>query len=150
MAERYFPLFVDLTGRKVVVYGGGAVASRRVGTLSRFGADLTVIAPEISQAIRSVPGVRCREEAFDRSAMPEADLVLAATGDAAVNHAIVQLCRDRGIPVNNASDQRECDFQFPAVAIRGPLVAGINAGGTDHRLVARAAAAIRKLWEEEL
>ena len=55
MARR-FPLYIDLTDRRVLVYGGGAVASRRVETLSRFGPAVTVVAPEIAPAIRSPAG----------------------------------------------------------------------------------------------
>lgn len=79
--------------------------------------------------------------------MPEAVLILAATGNRAVNQAIVAAARARGIPVNDASDQNACDFHFPAIALRDPLVVGINAGGKDHGLVARAAAAIRELLD---
>jgi len=147
---RYFPLFVDLSGRRVVVYGGGKVAARRVGTLVQFGPELTVIAPEIAPEIRRVPGVVFREEMFDPLCAPQADLALAATDDPAVNREIVRLYRGRRALVNSASDPAACDFQFPAVIIRDPLVAGVNAGGTDHRLVARAAAAIRAFWERGL
>ena len=142
MARR-FPLYIDLTGRRVLVYGGGAVASRRVETLSRFGPAVTVVAPEIAPAIRSLPGVAWVEDVFRPEAMPAADLVLAATNDPEVNREIVRLCRQRGVPVNNASDQDQCDF-------RGDVVVGVNAGGTDHGLVKRLAAAIRILLEGEL
>ena len=148
MDRRKFPLFIDLHGRRVVVCGGGQIAARRVRTLSLFGPEITVIAPEILPEIRALPGVRCVEARCDPDSLPAADFVLAATGDPAVNAAVAAACRARGVPVNNASDQSQCDFQFPAVAVRGDLVAGVNAGGTDHSLVRRAAAAIRKLWEE--
>ena len=52
--------------------------------------------------------------------------------------------------MNNASDQDQCDFHFPAVAVRGDVVVGVNAGGTDHGLVKRLATAIRILLEGEL
>jgi len=146
--KRRFPLYVDLTNRAVLVYGGGAIAARRCRVLSDFGPCLTVIAPEIRPEIQSLPGVECRFERFSAEAMPEAGLVLAATGDPAVNRAIAAAARARGVPVNNASEQDDCDFHFPAIAIRGPLVVGVNAGGEDHRLVARAAAAIRGLLEK--
>ena len=149
MARR-FPLYIDLTGRRVLVYGGGAVAARRVETLSRFDPAVTVVAPEIAPAIRSLPGVAWMEDVFRPEAMPAADLVLAATNDPEVNREIVRLCRQRGVPVNNASDQDQCDFHFPAVAVRGDVVVGVNAGGTDHGLVKRLAAAIRILLEGEL
>ncbi len=148
MDRRKFPLFIDLHGRPVVLCGGGKIAARRAATLALFGPELTVIAPEIAPEIRALPGVRCIETPCDPAHLPEAVLVLAATDDPAVNAAVAAACRARGVPVNNASDQAQCDFQFPAVAVRGDLVAGINAGGTDHSLVRRAAAAIRKLWEE--
>ncbi len=149
--SRRFPLYIDLTGRPVLVYGGGTIAARRCRVLSGFGARLTVIAPEIRPEIRSLPGVICRFERFSAAAgkMPEAALVLAATGDPAVNRAIAAAARARGVPANNASDQHDCDFHFPAIAARGPLVVGVNAGGEDHRLAARAAAAIRRLLEQE-
>ena len=46
MERAYFPLFIDLTRKKILVAGGGAIALRRVRTLLRFGADIHVIAPE--------------------------------------------------------------------------------------------------------
>lgn len=150
MNHRKFPLFIDLHGRHVLLCGGGTIAARRAATLSQFGAEITVIAPEILPEIRALPGVRCIEAPCNPDDLPEADFVLAATSDASVNEAVVQVCRRRGIPVNNASDQSQCDFHFPAVAIRGDLVVGVNAGGTDHRLVRRVAAAIRTLLEKDL
>ena len=45
----YFPLFVDLSKKKILIVGGGAIASRRVHTLLGFGPRLTVLAPEISR-----------------------------------------------------------------------------------------------------
>ena len=41
----YFPIFIDMTDRQVLVVGAGSVASRRVGVLEKFGAAITVIAP---------------------------------------------------------------------------------------------------------
>ena len=141
----HFPLYIDMNGRRVLIYGGGVIAARRCRVLSGFGPRITVIAPEISEEIRNIPGVVCRTERFSADTMPDADFVLAATGDITINRAIVDASRERGIPVNDASDQNNCDFHFPAIARRGPLVVGVNAGGQDHRLTARAAAAIRDL-----
>ena len=150
MNNRRFPIYIDLHGRHVVLCGGGTIAARRAATLSQFGPEITVIAPEIRPEIRTLPGVRCIETPCDPDALPPADFVLAATDDPSVNAAVVAACRRRGTPVNNASDQTQCDFHFPAVAIRGDVVVGVNAGGTDHSLVRRIAAAIRTLLEGDL
>lgn len=144
---RFFPLYISLDGHRVLVYGGGRIAARRVTVLSQFGAIIRIISPEIQPEIRYLPGVTYESGVFSAETMPDVDLVLAATDDIAVNRAIVAACRARGILVNSASDQRDCDFQFPAVAISGPLVVGVNAGGADHGLVRRAAAMIREKLE---
>lgn len=148
MSHNFFPLFIDLNGRHVVVYGGGTIAARRVGTLAHFGPRLTVIAPEFREEFTRLD-CACICGRFDPAAMPMADFILACTNDKCVNHEIAVLCRSRGIPVNSASNQDDCDFHFPAVALCDPLVVGINAGGRDHGLVKRTAAKIRALLENK-
>ena len=54
-----FPLFIDLTEKKVVVYGAGVIASRRVETLLAFTSSLTVFAPEASERVQ-----RAAEEGY--------------------------------------------------------------------------------------
>lgn len=71
-------------------------------------------------------------------------LVIAATDDPAVNDHIVQLCHERHILVNHAGDQTQCDFQFPAIVQKGPVVIGVNANGKDHGLVKRVAERLRE------
>ena len=48
----YFPLFVDLEGRQVLVVGGGKIAMRRVRTLLEFGCEITVVSPEVCEELR--------------------------------------------------------------------------------------------------
>ncbi len=80
----------------------------------------------------------------DLEALNQSFFVIAATDDPAVNDHIVQLCHERHIPVNHAGDQSQCDFQFPAIVQKGPVVIGVNAGGKDHGLVRRVAAGLRE------
>ena len=54
----YFPIFIDMTDRQVLVVGAGSVASRRVGVLEKFGAAITVIAPNTSEEIRKLADSR--------------------------------------------------------------------------------------------
>ena len=54
--SRYFPLFIDLEGKKIAVVGAGKIASRRIRTLLEFGAELTVLAPEASEEVRCLAG----------------------------------------------------------------------------------------------
>ncbi len=146
MSKAMFPLFLDISGKHFLVYGGGNIASRRIQVLTNFGAKITVISPEITTKIQSF-SIDWIQASFDPSTMPTADFVLVATNDSQVNHQIVALCRQKHIPVNNASDQSECDFHFPAIARKNQLVVGVNAAGNDHKLVKAVAQKIRELLE---
>ncbi|MDD6614818.1 MAG: bifunctional precorrin-2 dehydrogenase/sirohydrochlorin ferrochelatase [Lachnospiraceae bacterium] len=134
----YFPLFVDLSQKEILIVGAGTIASRRVRSLCGFAGHMTVTAPEISGDISELASqypITVCERRFEKTDLEEKDLVLAATDDLELNCLIVQMCRERGTPVNDCSDQSLCDFQFPSVLQQGDLVIGINASGKNHRLV---------------
>ena len=140
-----FPLFVDLAGKAVVVVGGGAIGLRRAAVLQRFGARVTVIAPEIREKPEGIAGLLRSYQSGD---LTGAFLAVAATNDRAVNHAVYEEARDRGILVNVCDCPDECDFYFPAICQTETLVAGLVGDGSDHRRTARAAKAVRKTLEE--
>ena len=119
----------------------------RVGTLTQFCEHVTVVAPVIHPDIEGMKATLFRRR-YDSADLDGADLVVAATDDPELNAAIATACRDRGIPVNVASDQRLCDFYFPGVAIRGDVVAGVTASGKDHRLARRATEIVREALED--
>ena len=124
----YFPLFVPLEGRSVLIVGGGAVALRKAEKLTPYAPALRVIAPEILPALQKLAA--CDRRAF-RPADLEGDwaLVIAATDDPACNREIAALCRARGVPVNAVDDPEGCTFFFPALAQRGSLSVGVCTAG---------------------
>ena len=140
-----FPIFLDLTGKKVVLVGGGAIAARRIGVLRQFGCEITVIAPTLS----------CRADDLTWLARPYcagdlegAVLAIAATNDRQVNRRVGEDAKALGIPVSVADCEAECSFYFPAICVGDGLVAGVVSEGKDHHRTARAAKAIRKVLEE--
>ena len=143
--KRHFPLFVDLTGKKVVLVGGGTIASRRIATLRLFGCHTVVIAPELKC---NPDGLTWLERGYQPGDLEGAFLAVAATNDRAVNHAVWEEATKRGIPVSVADYERECSFYFPAICTGENLVAGVVSTGKDHHRTARAAREIRKVLEE--
>ena len=150
----YFPLFVDLQDKPVALYGAGEIASRRLRGLLRFGARVTVTAPEISEPVRELareyaPQVTLVQAHYATGSIPKAMLALSATNDPETDRQIYAECRAKGIPVNIASDQSLCDFYFPALVEQDGIVAGISSGGADHKRVRQVSAAIRAVLAEE-
>ena len=153
----YFPMFIDIEGKHILVVGAGKIALRRVPTLLQFRARIKVIAKEIPKEQKeafhllvSEGKIVLEEKAFEESDLTEAlFLVLAATNVKKLNHEICMLCRKRKILANTATDRTDCDFYFPAVAVQEELVVGITGDGSDHRKVAETAARIRKVLEME-
>ncbi len=139
-----FPLFVDLTGRRAVIVGGGKIAARRAAVLLRFGMAVTIIAPELRG---DFAGVEHIPRAYRPGDLAGADLAVAAAGDRAVNSAVGAEARAGRIPVSVADCPAECTFYFPAICEGGGLVAGLVSRNGDHRAVAAAAKAVRKLLE---
>lgn len=125
----YFPLFIQLEGRPCLVAGGGAVALRKVQKLLPFGPRITVVAPAVCPELAALPGVRFVRRRVRPGDVARQALVIAATGNAALNRRLAAACRARRIPVNVVDDPAACSFLFPALVRRGPLTVGISTGG---------------------
>lgn len=149
--NRMFPLFVDLHEKPVLVVGAGHIAGRRIQTLMRFGAKLSVVAPEISSEIVSLAdsgGICLIKKKYECSDILGMKLVLAATDNRELNAQIGMDCRAQGIPVNVCSDRELCDFHFPGIVLEEELTVGINASGRNHHKAKEARIAIENFLQE--
>ena len=136
-----FPILVEGTALRVLMVGGGSVASRKAAALIESGARLRVIAPVLSDAMRafaSEDSVELIERRYARGDIGDAQLVVAATDDPAVNAAVSADARAANRLVNVADAPAEGSFATMATHRSGALVIGVSAGG-----VPRAAARIR-------
>ena len=125
----YFPFFVDLSGQRGLIVGGGTVALRKAEKLLPYGPALTVVAPEPVSELAALPVTLVRRS-FQETDLDSADFVIAATDDENENHRISALCRGRNIPVNVVDDKAACSFLFPALVRRGSLSVGVSTGGS--------------------
>ncbi len=133
----YFPMFVDITGQKCLIIGGGRVALRKVQVLLDFGAQVVVVAKEISEEIRklvqnddgSATGLFLYEKEFEDKDIEGAALVVVATNNNELNARISGLCNNAGVPVNVVDDKEKCSFIFPSYVKEGDLVGAFSSGG---------------------
>lgn len=129
----YFPMFLDIKDREVLICGGGRHALEKLERLSPFGADLHVIAEHIPENIfsemRKFEGVIVEGRCFSEEDLDSCPVFVVAAQDRAENERIAKACRKRHIPVNAVDMQDLCDFIFPALITSGQLCVGISTGG---------------------
>src|SRR5947209_9047061 len=115
----YYPAFLDLRHKRVVVVGGGAIATGKVrGVLPGGPGPLVVIAPSVSRTIRRAAEANrliWLARPYAAGDLAEADYAFAATDDRALNATVAEEARQRGIPVLAVDDVPNCDFIAPAV-----------------------------------
>lgn len=147
----FFPLFMDLTEKNILVVGAGKIAVRRIKTIVDFVNGVTVVAPQIEPSIFELADgnkkVVIVERCYEDEDLENKDIVLAITDDHALNEEIVNKCHEKGILVNAAHDQSLCDFYFPGVVRKDSMVVGISVCGKDHGAVREAAARLREVLD---
>ncbi len=149
-----FPIFIDIRQKHILIFGAGTIAARRIAILLAHGAKVKAAAPQINEAVwqlkETYPGqLSISERAYRMGEIPAGTaFVLAATDSREVNACICQECRQKKIPVNNASDSSQCDFYFPAIAEHGNLAAGIVSTDGNHKKVAAFRRKLQQLMQE--
>jgi len=142
----YYPVFLDVRGRRVVVLGAGRVAARKIKGLEEVGARVRVIAPRIAPGLRGHEVERRKYRAGD---LKSAVLVFAATDDRQVNHAVAMEARQRRIPVNVADCLDECTFIVPARITQGEIQIAISTGGKSPRTAKQLRQALERLLKTD-
>jgi len=140
---RYYPVFLDLAGKPVIVIGGGHVAYQKMINLVKAGAVTTVVAPELNADMATLKAeVKFQhvEREYQAGDLEGYLLAFVATDDGAINSVVAGEARERAIWVNAVDDVPNCDFIMPGIATRGDITIAISTAG-------RSPALARKLRE---
>ncbi len=136
----YFPVYLNLKGKRVVVIGGGEVAERKVISLIGTGASITVISPEVTPQLAELAranSIEVLKRPYRRGDCQSANLVLSATDNPGISMEVWNEANAAGILINTADQPDLCDFIMPAVVRRADLTVAISTGGTSPALAAR-------------
>ncbi len=125
----YFPFFFDLRERRVLLVGGGEVAHRKAALLLRGGAAVSVVAPTILPELATVVNGDIWRRDYFTAALDGCAFVVAATDDDALNQQVFADARAAGVPINVVDNPALCDFIFPAIIDRSPLIAAVSSSG---------------------
>jgi precorrin-2 dehydrogenase/sirohydrochlorin ferrochelatase len=127
-----FPIFLNLSGKRAVVIGAGAVAARKVVSLLEAGARVTIVAEHIDDAVKAKcnqTNVEIIEARYSKDYLVGATLAFAATNDAKINEQIYKDCQQLEVLCNAVDNPTLCDFFTPAVVKRDDLQIAISTDG---------------------
>lgn len=131
-----YPLTLDVSGRRVVVVGGGPVAARRAEPLVDAGADVVLVAPALCEPLATLVDAgraAWQPRQYRTEDLAEAWLVHTSTGDRAVDEAVAADAEAARIWCVRADDASASAAWTPAVARVGDLIVAVSAGGDPGR-----------------
>lgn len=128
----YYPIFLDVEDRLVLIIGGGNVCARKAETMLRYGARVTIVSPEFTDEIEQWARdgvVTIRRKRYEDGDLEGASIVIASTDEQSVNEQIAADCRRRRIPVNVVDVTPLCEFIVPAIVESGSIQIAVSTGG---------------------
>jgi precorrin-2 dehydrogenase/sirohydrochlorin ferrochelatase len=144
----YYPIFLKLEAKRCLVVGGGAVAERKVQGLLEAKAEVVVVSPSLTDALRlwAVAGAISHvPRSFRDEDLKGCALVIGATDRVEVNRQVATAARRDGVWVNIVDTPAACDFIAPAVVRRGELQIAISTAGNSPTLAKRLRAGLEEL-----
>ena len=128
----YYPIYLDIEERDVLIIGGGNVCARKAETMMKYGARVTIVSPEFTDEIEGwgrEGRLAMRRKPYEERDLDGAAIVIASTDDPCVNARIARDCRRRKIPVNVVDVTHLCEFIVPAIVERGSIQIAVSTGG---------------------
>lgn len=135
--SRYYPAYLDLTGRRCVVIGAGTIAERKVTQLLASGADVTLVSPEATGDLAKLAtegGLRWIARSYEPGDLAGASLAIAATDDESVNRAVHAEAEREKALLNIVDVPELCGFIAPAIVERGAVSVAISTSGASPAL----------------
>jgi precorrin-2 dehydrogenase/sirohydrochlorin ferrochelatase len=146
--SNYYPLFVDLRDKKVVIVGGGKIAEHKVQGLLKTGALIHLVSPEITKVLEKLASdgsIDYMARAFVAEDLDNAWLVIAATNDIDVQKSVYEESLSKHLFCNVVDQPEFCSFIVPSVVRQGDLCLSISTGGKSPALAQR----LRKEFEQK-
>ena len=128
----FLPINIRITDARILIVGGGRVATHKATILSRFTSAVTVIAPQVSDDIKALPFL-WEERDFVEGDLDGVTLLYVCTDNHQLNHSIHTQARKRGILTSVCDSPAECDFTSPAIYRDGNLTVSVASDAKDVR-----------------
>lgn len=150
--DRYYPILLDIKGKKCKVIGGGRVAERKVTALLEYGAIVEVISPWVTDKLLKYYNenkIILVQRNYIYGDLENSYLVFAATNDQKVNELCIKECKENRILLNVVDHPKMCDFIVPANVNRGDLNISISTNGKSPMLSRKIRLELEELFTDE-
>ena len=152
----WFPLFVNLENKKILVIGGGKIAYKKITKILEYSANVTIVAEKIEEEkllqLENVKIVDNKRIENDKDIIEELVkdyfLVIAATNDEELNENIAKICDSRGILINNISSKTEMNAMFGGIVKNDEFQIAVSTGGKNCRRSRAMKSEIQKILDK--
>lgn len=148
----YYPVFLNISGRKCVVVGGGQVALRKAKGLLECGANVEVISPDLCSELSELAEageINVLRRRYQAGALQGALIAIAATDNNDINQEVVKEARRDGVLVNVVDGVQDSDFIAPSCLQRGNITIAVSTSGSSPALARKIRAILEKDFGEE-
>ncbi len=149
----YFPAFLKLDNRSVLLVGGGKIATEKLEKLIDFTHRITIVAPDVSERIEQIAhdlAIPIHRRPFVMDDLEGSFLVVVAVDDLVLQRTIYEACQDRHILCNSVDSVDYCDFIFPSYTKRGDLTIAFSTSGVSPSLAKYLRRAIEKMIPDSI
>lgn len=150
--KTYYPINVDITNKKCVVVGGGKVAERKIRTLLKYKAKVTLISPQLTKGLnllKKKKKIIHLNKKYNLSYLKRAFLAIGASDDAKVNASLGKLAQKKNLLVNIVDRPKYGNFIAPAIVKRGLLNIAISTSGASPALAKKIRIDLEKRYGNE-
>lgn len=140
MANKFFPVSVDINNKNILVIGAGKIALRKVETLLNYNCNIIVITKDILEEkfleLEKNNKIKIlKNQEFEEKFLENIFLVIAATDDETLNKKISQLCMNKNILVNNITSKDDMNVRFASIYEKDDVQIAISANGNPKKAI---------------
>ena len=140
MANKFFPVSIDLNNKNILVIGAGKIALRKVETLMSYNCNILIITKDILEEkfleLEKNNKIKIlKNQEFEEKFLENIFLVIAATDDEVLNKNISQLCINKNILVNNITSKDDMNVRFASIYEKDDIQIAISANGNPKKAI---------------
>jgi len=152
MMAAYYPVYLNLQGRKCLIAGGGQVALRKAAAMLEHGAEVTVVSPRLCTGLRKLAHesrIQAVNRPYRAGDLKGVSIAIVATSNRGINRSAAEDAKKHRVPVNVVDDPVLSDFIVPSILRRGDLSIAISTSAKSPALARKIRSRLENSFDKE-